>query len=256
MTIPMMTCAALYGVRLNSGDLRGFVAFAEQLLRESGMPPTVAELSRSEAARHPRQTDVETMLRLLSASVSVADVVAYRPRDDAEYASRDVWCSFRVARRQQTCVIQIDSEHAGRVFRVGIERALSLFRVSYAILYEMPMISGPAFYAFGINASSGHLLPTSGPEYERRVQVSRWSAAIRSAAFNDGWIRDVYEYNVLNDSQLRRRVGRSSLKDWIVSSATGVLRPIASGLELWTVPSSLVETARSQLAGASIIYGI
>lgn len=67
-------------------------------------------------------------------------------------------------------------------------------------------------------------------------------------------VRDVYPYNMLNARQLAYPVADSTtLRDFIVSNPFSELRPLAQGLELWTVQPEQTELVRSMLAGTGVL---
>lgn len=68
------------------------------------------------------------------------------------------------------------------------------------------------------------------------------------------WVRDVYAYNMLNARQLAYPVaGSTTLCDFILANPFSTLRPLAEGLELWTVQPEQTERVRSMLTGTGVL---
>ena len=67
-------------------------------------------------------------------------------------------------------------------------------------------------------------------------------------------VRDVYPYNMLNAQQLAQPLpGSATLRDFIARDPDSALKPLAPGLELWTVEPEETERVRAALAGTGIL---
>ena len=129
-----------------------------------------------------------------------------------------------------------------------VSALIQCLKPEYGIGYFREHRLGPGFFALGI----GMGLPPITPEGER---ISAWCMALRRRPWCDGLIRDVFRWNFLAKSQLRRAVGRQSLEAWIKSAPDrGTLQTVSTGLVLWSVPEDRIPAVRQSLCDAGVIY--
>lgn len=123
----------------------------------------------------------------------------------------------------------------------------------YGIGYRRELVDGPTMYAIGLGSGSRH--PSSKEEWAIADNIADWRRfGMEEALFRNGILREVYPWNCLSPSQLRKRVGSISLKTWIKKDPShGTLRQILART-IWEVPESSIPAIRSALTDAKVIF--
>jgi hypothetical protein len=118
-----------------------------------------------------------------------------------------------------------------------VHEVVTVIRPSYGIGYYRALELDPTFNAVGIFSQK-----TFDPNAQRHIAQS-----IDNEISQEGRLRDIYLWNFLSQLQLRRRIGKLSLEEWINrDSARGALRPFGGQLSLWTIS----ETQQSSVVDA------
>lgn len=87
-------------------------------------------------------------------------------------------------------------------------------------------------FPIGLGVGLGY----SSEDFYEGDRISGWVTGLEHQVFNHGMIRDVFELNFLNKSQLDFPLGRTTLKKWIEKdSSRGRLSPVGGDLTLWEV---------------------
>jgi hypothetical protein len=127
-----------------------------------------------------------------------------------------------------------------------------LLRPSYGIGFTRESRLGPAMYAIGMSEGLG----PSGREYAESLEISRWGdLGMVREVFREGFLRDVYPWNLLNQAQLDRQVDGLSLREWIAHDPErGALTPASIDRWLWEVSSRRVSAVGESLRRAGVLF--
>lgn len=150
-------------------------------------------------------------------------------------------------------VATLENTHLARL----VDSCLSRLRPAYGIGYHRLHAEGPQFYALGMNyASTVEAAVPTGEAYEAALAISRWGdLAMVKEIYKRGLLRDVYPYNYLSRTHLVSWVGGQTLQAWISGApCRGTLTRLDSGVTLWKVPASQIQSVREQLWGAGLIF--
>ena len=131
--------------------------------------------------------------------------------------------------------------------------ALSLIRIlepEYGIGYFRSRKLGPVLYAIGLSQG------LSREDYEEGVNIAWWgSLGMVDKVYQQGLLRDVYQWNVLSLAQLSFPIGCIPLKEWITQSSTrGLLSQITEENYLWKLENCQLMEVRIALKEANIIF--
>ena len=136
-------------------------------------------------------------------------------------------------------------------------KIVSILRPQYGIGYYRDWKLSPYFYAIGMPQGLGCDIGPDPPEVEEEIEnISRWGDALyEKAVYTEGILRDVYPWNFLTASALKKKVDDVPLKKWIESSASrGSLKPLSQGVVLWQVKQANIPRIRKVLWDAGIIF--
>ena len=141
----------------------------------------------------------------------------------------------------------LDKKH---MFSV-VSKLLRQLNPAYGIGYTRDHSFGPAMYAIGIVQGLG----TSGDEDMEGLNISFWNNGKRARVWERGLVRDVYEWNFLNQQQLAMAIHGIALKSWIQSdSRRGTLTAMSGGIVLWEIDRADIPAARRALWDAGLIF--
>jgi hypothetical protein len=132
--------------------------------------------------------------------------------------------------------------------------SISVLNPDYGIGFFRNINYGPMFYVSGILQRPE--IGSSMPEGEIESTICRWGdQAMPRELYNQGIIRNVYPENFLNSSQLRAKVDKVNLEEWITADAQrGTLKKINDKLSQWSVPEKLILPLRKELVYTGIIF--
>ena len=124
------------------------------------------------------------------------------------------------------------------------KQACQFLHPQYGIVYRRPFGSGPSAYAFCLGF---------GPRlHSFDDNMTPWSFLMDHEAFV--FLRNIYPWSILTQTQLDLRVGKERLKDWILKKPyRGGLSPFTDRMTLWTVPNESIPKLRDELWGAGLI---
>ena len=73
--------------------------------------------------------------------------------------------------------------------------------------------------------------------------------------YDKGILRDLYRWNFLNEAQLRRKVERKQLRNWIAADPSrGELQEIEGPLQLWMLTDEQIANVRPVLWDAGVLF--
>jgi len=137
-------------------------------------------------------------------------------------------------------------------------RAALVLDPSYAIGFEMPKKQGPGYYAGGLRYyRSDDEMKNLSPERKREDErTGAWGSIGRSLrVYLEGLLRDVYPWNLLNDTQIANTIDGLSLRDWIHNGADrGQVVHLTDKLWCWTIEAKNIAQARAALSRAGLIF--
>lgn len=127
--------------------------------------------------------------------------------------------------------VDMDVVEKEQVFNDAVLPVCGLLNVNYGYSYIMPPEKGPFSYAKGfVHVPGGYELSD-----EERMLVYDWGSYKKSVVIGEGFLRDVYQENLLSELQLDLPVEMELLQDWILSDPShGKLSDIA-GNALWKI---------------------
>jgi hypothetical protein len=134
-----------------------------------------------------------------------------------------------------------------------VARVLALeLQPDYGIGYTREQRLGPALYAIGLCTG----LDTISADREEALNITRWAdTGMPKGVYNIGLLRDIYNWNFINSSQLNYMIGNISLYNWIMCDSThGKLTSFSDNLLLWEVDPSNLVNVRRVLWEAGIIF--
>ncbi|MBX9653678.1 hypothetical protein K2Y11_08685 [bacterium] len=157
-----------------------------------------------------------------------------------------------------------DKEDGESTAFISIRKSMTLQMNWYSILIELVGILNPK-YAIGHErdtAFDGMLFPSgmangsdTCPNEAMRRRKYSWQMGQSENVFLHGMIRDVFEWNCLNEMQLSQSIGELTLKEWIQKDATrGKLTPINDDLTLWEVDMKYESVIFETLLDADVIF--
>lgn len=135
----------------------------------------------------------------------------------------------------------------------GLARdVIGFLHPAYGVGYRRERAKGPPFYAIGLSMGLQH----SGPEYEEGLSICRWGdTGMEERVWREGILRDVYPWNFLTQVQLRKRIGRMSLKRWIgEGQRRGKLSKFEGDMYLWELKPGEIRSVRPVLREAGLIF--
>lgn len=141
----------------------------------------------------------------------------------------------------------------GAALRSASEYAIRAFTPTYGIGFKREMRLGPTTFVTGLVQG----LQPWGDEKPEADRIAAWKVGIKNRVYERGLLRDVYNWNFLNDSHLDQRIRKVSLKQWIEQDQeNGVLLPTAGSLQLWEVQDTQMPNVRRTLQDAGVIFRV
>lgn len=124
---------------------------------------------------------------------------------------------------------------------------------SYAFATRWPYLWSPACFIDGTTVIPPKPLPA--PDDALNHRVNRWRIELQDGAtFKEGFLRDVYEENWINQNQLDCVVHGTTLASWIKEGPErGELTPTTWGLSKWTVKTEHLSAIRQSLDAEGLL---
>lgn len=245
---------SLYGCALNPVDIVPVLDDAIDFFRASGQPPTHLSVSARGFGDKPLRFD-RAWKRVNKAatedleSASVFSFIEGWSRLSEWNVTCDVFPEHRYFQLGASICSIPDAEPRILAF---IHRSMAKMRPAYGIGFFRKRGQGPDLY--GIGLSYGHHA-YSGPEYEDGLATCRWLDGMDDAVYDDGYLRDVYAYNLLTARHLMRDVDGGPLEAWIrTDPSRGQLAAWDSRYTLWTVNPEHLASMRQQLTPSGILF--
>jgi len=123
-----------------------------------------------------------------------------------------------------------------------------LFQIIYGFSYIVELNEWSAAYAFG---DWQHLRKIDGINRLSKNDLQRWLDNCEK--IQNGYLRDVYNENILHQKHLEMLVNEKSLKQCILKNDMGTLEPINQELSFWKLDDRQLKTARDYLYKLEII---
>jgi hypothetical protein len=122
----------------------------------------------------------------------------------------------------------------------------------YGIGYTRAHRLGPTYYAIGLNFDPGDL---TAEEEAEQDWIGTWGETLfTDQVYRKGILRDVYRWNFLTRSHLKKKVGGVPLEQWIRQGPRrGKLDGFGRGMHLWEVPTKDIPRVRQALLRAGVI---
>lgn len=158
-------------------------------------------------------------------------------------------------RRNKMCIsIRCGSASVrGNVLDPILSKILDMTGPCYGALFDFPAAFGPSFYLSSVAA-----LPEGADWRANQLytdRITRWRDRTRrdGVSPSEGFLRELYESNLLTDRHLQASVDRRSLAEF--ADAVGVMRPIDSipGMYRWDIPQHQLNEARCLLEPTGLV---
>lgn len=245
----------LYGVRAD--DITGgrFIRFVGGLFKELGHPPDCLGIHRVAGSKktrgfypmpvRPLRTQ---LLRGGFRDVTSIDIVTLQK--NGRYPGEDYLLMGSWHREPHYALIAAPLNLVPDTNEWCQKRAMEMIkflRPEYGCGY----LSGKNFRPAQFTAYPGL---GDGMEEDRR---NNWwgMSAVRRKLWQKGVIRDVFRWNFISEGQLQQKMGRASLRQWIVSDVgRGELHPFSHGMTLWCVPDDRIPAIRKTLHYAGVVF--
>lgn len=153
------------------------------------------------------------------------------------------------------CSVVAEFEHHAKQLIAAVGR---IAPIQYGFETVIPFSKGPYFYVNGT-------LYEGEKQYSRKEgeRLAKWNHALLACRKTDspvaeGYLRDVYEMNVLSESQLSIVIDGLKLSNWITkNSSRGYLEVLNDKLCIWSVPEGSLNNLRRVLGQArlTVCYG-
>jgi hypothetical protein len=176
------------------------------------------------------------------------------PFDD--FGRHAAYACFRVSDQTKEAIFSYDSSSMdAELFSALTKKFSKLSGTTYGIGYLRLISRGPTWYSAGICYDSDD--PTSKIDKAQKREITRWFVERSDVTVQkklgpfphlDGFLRDVYPFNVLTAPHLHRMVFGQPLAEWISSDAEhGQLREVADGVWTWVLFESQLPAVRNAL---------
>ncbi len=179
-----------------------------------------------------------------------------RPAFD-DFGRHKAYACFRVSDRTKEAIFAYDSSSMKvELFSTLTEKFSKLSGTTYGIGYLRLISLGPTYYSSGVGYRAADDATSKVDKVEER-EMARWGSERmdmivqeKLAPFRhlDGFLRDVYPFNVLTAQHLQRIVFGQPLGEWIASNSEhGQLREVADGVWTWVLSDSQLPAVRDAL---------
>jgi len=127
-----------------------------------------------------------------------------------------------------------------------------LLKPVYGIGYTRSHRLDAGFYAIGLNFDPGDL---TAEELEEQEWIGTWGETLfEDQVYRKGILRDVYPWNFLTRSHLKKKVEGVPLEQWIrQNTRRGRLSEFGRGMHLWEVAEKHISAVRQTLLRAGLI---
>lgn len=229
-------CFAAYSKETFLSDFSIWHNYAIKTLEKLNLAPTyIGVYGKGWSGKYTdvKRTTSRLFTRKFAGVESITFVVAPSDSDAPAYDWNCYFMLFSKEDRGLELVICFDEKYINFLsldFQNIIKEISILLNVEYGTGYRRENIKGPSTYAMG--AAEG-IISNS----DEAILITKWyKEGIFRGKYQEGYLRDIYPYNVLNLKHLNIKIEGVILKNWIDANAqNGNLTQISKDLWLWTV---------------------
>lgn len=240
-------CIALYDWKAIP-SWHDWLSFCESFFKELHLAPDTSLFGRSANKLKQFEFDDAIASKATQSNWKVAQIYSTRP-DYKQLIFGWKACAAMTFEDQTSIVLGWE---AGLLDRESLlEKLLLLTDDCYAIGYRRPFKKGPDVYAYGM--ASG--LEYGKADMDEKDRIGAWfRERIGENRHTKGMLRDVFPNNVLMDCHINRKIGATTLKDWVqLKSGRGCLTNLRSNQWLWDLSEEEIRYVRPVLSKEGLL---
>jgi len=178
-----------------------------------------------------------------------------------DFNSFRVYAGFNIRGRKRTAIFSHNSSHIDIDLFCSLTQKFSQAAViTYGHGFLRPISRGPVMFAYDLSYSSDNPA-ISDPTEELEMNLWRQErldmiVQNKRAPFRHlhGFLRDIYQINILTIEHLQSEVSGKKLVDWIESGiGRGYLQEVACRVWVWVLPAKDIVTVRGALADCGLL---
>jgi hypothetical protein len=166
--------------------------------------------------------------------------------EQLERKPRNLSVEFNFSRPHSVCIF------ASINYQIEVADLIKQLNLNYHILYGFCYFFDKDFipleYALG---GYQHLKKIPNVERISKEDILRWRNNCEK--IKDGFIRDIYNENVLHEVALHKTVNGGTLSDYIVNNGIGQLIHVLDKLYLWKLTDAELKSAKKILYKSSLV---